>query len=140
MEYSFGIIPLRRIGRQWEVFLIQHRGAGHWAFPKGHAEEGETSQETAQREMQEETGLRLVNWLPYPPLEETYRFNRHGKLVDKRVTYFIAEVTGEVCLQSQEIAAGRWLNLKEALDLITFTEGKRICQRLMELFTREQTR
>jgi bis(5'-nucleosidyl)-tetraphosphatase len=134
-EHSFGVIPLRRVNQQWEVFLIQHRGAGHWAFPKGHPEEGETPEETAQRELREETGLHLVKWLPYPPLEEAYLFKRHDSLVHKKVTYFIAEVEGEVHLQPQEIAAGRWLALEEALDLITFEEGKRICRRLTELLT-----
>ncbi|MBD3304395.1 NUDIX domain-containing protein, partial [Candidatus Woesearchaeota archaeon] len=41
-----------------KYLLVKHKEGGHWDFPKGHAEEGETEEETALREIYEETGLR----------------------------------------------------------------------------------
>ena len=37
--------------------MVKHRAGGHWAFPKGHVEKGETETETAVREVLEETGV-----------------------------------------------------------------------------------
>src|SRR5690242_3522002 len=104
-EYSYGIIPLRR-GSQgdWEALLIQH-GGGHWSFPKGHAEKGEKPEETAIRELQEETGLMIGKFLDVNPLKETYRFMWKGSYVHKTVAYYIAEVQGELNLQIDEVRA-----------------------------------
>ena len=56
-EQSFGIIPLRRVGEAWEIFLVVHRHGLHVGFPKGHADLGEDEILTATRELKEETGL-----------------------------------------------------------------------------------
>ena len=42
-----------------EILLIKHKNGGHWAFPKGHVENKETEEETALREIWEETGLKV---------------------------------------------------------------------------------
>lgn len=55
-EKSCGAVVVREDAGQKEILLIRHN-AGHWAFPKGHMEEGETEVQTASREIQEETGL-----------------------------------------------------------------------------------
>ena len=60
-EFSFGIVPLQCVNEQWQVLLVQHQ-AGHWAFPKGHAEIGEEPKQTAERELLEETGLVAKEW------------------------------------------------------------------------------
>ena len=91
-DESFGVIPLRKGQKHWEVFLIQHNRSGYWGFPKGHAEEGETPQEAAFRELKEETNLELVHLLQKEPLMEQYTFMMDGLRVFKRVSYFIAEV------------------------------------------------
>lgn len=55
-EVSYGIVPLRYMEGGWQILLIRHH-AGHWTFPKGHADRGESPQQTAERELREETGL-----------------------------------------------------------------------------------
>jgi 8-oxo-dGTP pyrophosphatase MutT (NUDIX family) len=52
-----GGIVIRRNGDQLEVLLV-HRPRGDWSFPKGKADQGESDEHTAVREVEEETGLR----------------------------------------------------------------------------------
>ena len=48
-DFSCGVIPYRVVDGTRQFLLIQHK-AGHWAFPKGHPEAGETNLQTARRE------------------------------------------------------------------------------------------
>ena len=57
-DASFGVIPFKKIKGVWHVFLICHHD-GHWGFPKGHPEGEETSIQAAERELFEETGLKI---------------------------------------------------------------------------------
>ncbi len=127
MEHSYGIIPLRRVGSKWETLLVKHQ-KGHWAFPKGHSDGQESPQETASRELHEETELRVIHFLSNEPLKEFYTYKLDGHLVEKTVIYFLAEVEGEVKIQIEEIEDFRWLSLEEAKQLTTFPESRRLVQ------------
>lgn len=48
----------RRVGQSVEFLLVRTSGGGHWTFPKGHVEAGESGWAAAQREAQEEAGVR----------------------------------------------------------------------------------
>lgn len=133
IQHSFGIIPLRNKG-QWEVFLVQHH-AGHWSFPKGKLEEGETPHEAAGRELFEETGLSVVKFLPFEELNEHYIFTFEKKIINKEVTYFMAEVAGQEKLQPAEISQGRWFSLSDAAKMITFKEAHKICVKVQHLLS-----
>lgn len=133
-EASFGIIPLRRSVSGWEVLLIQHRSGGHWSFPKGHAEAGESPKQTAVRELTEETGLSIVRFLKQDPLIEHYYFQRNGSEIDKTVTYFLAEVGNEeVSLQDAELVNYRWVPIEKAAGVVTFQESKSLCLEIEKL-------
>jgi 8-oxo-dGTP pyrophosphatase MutT (NUDIX family) len=125
-EESFGIIPLSKKEGQWHVFLIQHRAGRYWGFPKGHAEPNETPLQAALRELKEETSLECITLMRETPLEEQYYFQVEGKRIFKRVAYFVAEVSGEVVLQKEEINDGIWVPFPEAIDKVTHLEGKSI--------------
>ena len=133
-EYSYGIIPLKYNDslKGWEVLLVQHHG-GYWAFPKGHANEGESSKETAARELKEETGLIVEHYLLDDILRENYVFSSHKKKIHKTVFYFIASVRGEVILQKEEILGSCWLPLNQAMDQMTFPEGRNLCIKTIKL-------
>lgn len=131
-DYSYGIIPLRKKGRKWEVLLIQH-GKKHWAFPKGHSEKNEEKHETAIRELKEETNLDIVSFLPFEPVVEHYFFRNGSTLVEKFSTYFLALVEGEVSVQKEEIEDFKWLQVHEAEELATFKQTKEICRQTIKL-------
>lgn len=125
-HYSFGIVPLTYRNNYWEAFLVQHRNGSHWGFPKGHAEKGESPKDTAERELLEETGMRVLRYLPHPYLVERYKFLYEGIMVDKTVRFYLAEVTPDYVLQKEELVEGKWLPLKDLLDYAIFDEEKNL--------------
>lgn len=130
-DHSFGVIPYRQNDAGGREFLLIQHLAGHWSFPKGHAERGESPLETALRELAEETGLADVPLRPRPALEEHYRFTkRSGKLIDKTVTYYLGRVDADarITVQPEEVAAYAWANASDAMDRLTFDEGRRLLE------------
>ena len=105
-ERSYGIIPLRRVAKGWEVLLVKHASAGFWGFPKGHANKGESPEQTAVRELCEETGLAPVRFLFERSFQEHYLYRKKEQLISKQVAFFVAEVSGEVSPQQEEVVFG----------------------------------
>ncbi len=119
-EKSCGAIVLREGEGGPEVLLLRHR-AGHWDFPKGHVEEGESEEQTALREVKEESGLSVaieegfrgaVRYSPYPGCE-------------KEVVFFLASpLSGSLSLQQEEVSEGGWFTPEEALKTITYDSSR----------------
>ncbi|MBA3958324.1 MAG: NUDIX domain-containing protein [Parachlamydiaceae bacterium] len=130
-QYSYGVIPLRKFKGAWQVLLIQH-GTGHWSFPKGHPEAGEEPQQTAIRELEEETGLRIKKFISENQFKETYQFMWKSVYIHKTVTYFLAEVTGEVVVQVEEIKDAKWVSVEEAAQHVTFPAARQICLQVFQ--------
>lgn len=131
-ESSYGIIPLSNKAGKWHVLLIQLH-AGHWGFPKGHSEPKEQPQEAAERELKEETGLTILRYLSHQTLVEAYHFFFSGKRIEKTVTYFLAEVTGDLSLQPEEVKDAKWVPLTEATNHLTFPASQTLCKRAEQL-------
>lgn len=125
-DFSCGVIPYRVVDGAREFLLVQHQ-AGHWSFPKGHPEKDETHEQTALRELEEETGIGKVELDRSHPFEERYDFTkRSGKRVRKRVIYFVGRVSAghSVRLQAEEVADYAWAEADEARRRMTFDEGR----------------
>ena len=86
-EKSCGAIVYRKHHGNTEILLIKHINSGHWSFPKGHVEQGETEVETALREIKAETSLDV---LIDPTFRETVTYFPR-KDTQKVVVYFIAK-------------------------------------------------
>ncbi len=129
-DESFGIIPVHTQAGS-RHFLLIHQTKGHWSFPKGHADPGETPAQTALRELAEETGVKSVKLLTDERFIERYTFiNKKGQRIDKTVTFFIGHVNDlTVTTQPDEVQDHAWLTAEQAKDRLTFPEAR-------ELFTR----
>ncbi len=105
-----------------EVLLIHHN-AGHWDFPKGHVEEGETEIETATREVKEETNIDVE-------VDETYRYStKYSPKEDvvKEVIYFLAKnISDNKQAQLEEVSEVKWFNFNDAIKQITFDNSRDI--------------
>lgn len=114
--------------------LILHQ-KGHWAFPKGHPEPGETDLETACREVTEETGLTRFKVISDRSFQEVYQFNTKGKTIVKTVTYFVALIDPtpdnrppQVTVQQAEVSDFQWCTYREALTRITFPANRQVLE------------
>ena len=122
-EKSCGAIVYRKHHGNTEILLIKHINSGHWSFPKGHMEMGESETETALREIKEETGLDVL--LDPTFCESVTYFPR--KDTQKVVVYFIAKAkTFDYTPQEDEIAEIRWVDIGHAVTMLTYENDKTI--------------
>ncbi|KKR21603.1 MAG: NUDIX hydrolase [Candidatus Moranbacteria bacterium GW2011_GWA2_39_41] len=143
-EKSVGAVVFRESENGEREFLLLHYPSGHWDFPKGHVEKGETEEETLRREVEEETGIRELQIMAGFKDSMRYSYeakgeekekriaNRAGLHVFKRVVYYVAE-TKELDIQvSFEHIGFEWLNFEKAINRVTFADGKRIMRKAGE--------
>lgn len=132
-ENCFGIIPLTFREGQWQVFIIQHVKGKYWGFPKGHGLPFESTKESAERELKEETGMDVVSYLPYPHLTQAYQFKRGGESVEKKICYYLAKVSAQYVINSPEIIQGRWIYLEDLISFVTFKDEEKFFQSVIDL-------
>lgn len=121
-EKSCGAVIFRK-DTEWNVLLIRHIKGKHISFPKGHVESGETESKTAEREVFEETGLRVR-------IDRRFRAeNRYNIRNDtqKLVVIFAAQTDQvELTPQPEEIAEAFWLPIDAALARLTYERDRKI--------------
>ena len=121
-EKSCGAVIWREREGARQYLLACHNG-GHWSFPKGHVEGAETEEETAAREIREETGLtadidtgfrQIVTYSPAPG-------------IIKDVVFFTATPTGGTERpQEEEIAQLGWFPFQEACRKVTYATDEEV--------------
>ena len=121
-EKSCGAVIFRR-AEDWNVLLIRHTQGRHISFPKGHVEPGETESQTAEREVFEETGLRVR-------VDRRFRAeNRYNIRPDtQKLVVIFAALTEqeEITPQPEEIAEAFWLPVEQAAERLTYERDRKI--------------
>ena len=132
-RFEFSAGGIARDGDRLLMIRVQTlEGREMWTFPKGHLEAGETAEQAALREVEEETGYRCEITAPLDKV--AYWFERDGILTKKAVTWFsmkALEKTGEH--DPKEILEARWVPIEEVKQLIRYKSDRKIFARLMEL-------
>jgi len=117
-----GIVWRRTKKGSIEILLIQDT-KDRWTIPKGHIEEGETPKETAEREINEETGLKemkMQSWLG----KINFRYRRQQSLVLMTTEIFLVEAIGDTDdITPEEWMKGiKWMSTNDALDKIEYDD------------------
>ena len=120
-----------------KVLLIRHRHGGHWSFPKGHVEGNETEEETALREVREETGKKIVL---IPGFREKVDYSPKPN-VSKEVVYFLSTTDDDyVKIQEEEISQSCWMEVDKAYNSVSFANDRHLLSKAMDFFNRKADR
>lgn len=134
-EKSCGAVIYRKVGEGLEFLVVKSKPNGHWGFPKGHVEKGESEEETAKREVFEETGLSVS-------LHDGFRTRIEYPLANSRlkeVIFFISEVLNQsVNIQEEEIEEFRWVKYSDAFDTLTFKNNKQVLMEARDFLNSEK--
>ena len=103
-----------------------------WSLPKGHIEEGETPEEAAIREVQEETGITSSITRSLGVID--FWFMASGKRIHKTVHHFLfEEVGGVLAPQESEVDEVAWFPLDEIVDRLAYPDEKKLIARSGDL-------
>ena len=110
-----------RGGEALEVLVVHRPRYDDWSFPKGKADPGESDEDCALREVEEETGLRCALGEELPSTAYT---DAQGR--PKRVRYWRMEpVAGELEFQ-HEVDDARWVSVDAARSLLTYRRDEEL--------------
>ncbi len=124
-QFSAGIIPYI-IKNNKRLYLLLHYESGHWDFPKGQIEKGETKHQAAVRELQEEAGISAEMDNDF---EESFSYffrDRDGTLVKKEVYFFVGKANSEKITLSFEHQDYAWLEFENAITQLTYKNAKEL--------------
>lgn len=130
-DASYGVIPIRRVGDTWEVFLIHQFSRignnSYWILPKGHPEGEETPLQAAARELREETDMTAAQLLSEPVFTLEYGFAYEGVQIQKTVQFFIGIITQDTYhLDGEEVKEAGWYSLEAAKERLSYQDTKQM--------------
>ena len=132
---SGGAIYRKQEGR-CEVALIlrsTRKGKKIWCLPKGLMQETESPEETARREVREETGLEgkvneklgEIQYIFYSPEE-------HSRIQKTVYFFLIGYLHGSVADHDSEVEEARWFPIEAAIDLLMYETERDIVKKAMQ--------
>lgn len=124
------VFRVRKGARQ---YLLIRNARGHWDFPKGKCEAGESLLETVRREAREETGLTDLVIVPRFAKRLRWRYREEGRPAMKQADFLLARTAGARVRLSHEHRAARWVELDEALRLVGFPNARAML-RIVDIF------
>jgi 8-oxo-dGTP pyrophosphatase MutT (NUDIX family) len=127
-EFSAGGIVFKKEGSNLFILVSQHSQHKGWVFPKGLIGDrdeikGEKKEDTAIREVEEETGAKGEILKQITPV--TYWYVWEGEKRKKTVYYFIMKyISGDITKHDHEMSAVEWLPQDKVLDRLSYKTDK----------------
>lgn len=137
-EFSAGGIVFKEKENGPKFLLIKNMAMrdpsqSYWGFPKGHLDKSESSKEAAIREVKEEVGLEVevVDKIG----QSSYMFQANGEKIFKIVTMFLMKAKKEeLTIQDLEIQEAKWVDSKEALNILSFPNDKKLLEKALNIY------
>jgi 8-oxo-dGTP pyrophosphatase MutT (NUDIX family) len=122
-----------------KYYLIISLLKNEWNLPKGGVETGETLEQTALRELYEETGFKSLEFFVKDPIYTSkYIFEEKGQEYSKSVIYFLfttlEETSAHTKEMDQENLSGAWFSYEEAIKKASFEDSKKGLKIAQEIF------
>src|SRR5215211_5620815 len=140
-EFSAGGVVVRRLRGRWFVAAIRPGGRpeGVWGLPKGNLGPGERPEQTAEREIAEETGVRALLVRKLGDVRYVYTQsweNGHGERIFKVVSFYLFRYSGGrlgdiPAALAHEVDEVRWLPLEEAPKLLAYKGERDMAERAL---------
>ena len=129
-QISAGGIVYKREGQKFKVCLISKKGGKVWALPKGRLIPGENLEETARREIAEETGVLTEVKEKIDEINYYFYWKDANVLYHKTVYFYLMPVIQEnFCPRDSEADRVIWLTLGEAFKRLTYINEKEILKK-----------
>ena len=120
-----GVVWRRTPGTGVEVVVCGLTRENRWSLPKGTPDSGETIEQTALREVREETGLEVKSGPKVGTIR--YWFTANGVRFHKMVHHWLMEpIGGDVSNHDHEFDDVRWLPIGQAHRLLTYADERKI--------------
>ncbi|MCV6972804.1 NUDIX hydrolase [Mycobacterium bohemicum] len=117
---------------------VDRRGRMLWSLPKGHIEQGETAEQTAIREVAEETGIKGSVLAALGRID--YWFVTDGRRVHKTVHHYLMRFSGgELCDEDLEVAEVAWVPIQDLPARLAYADERRLAQVADELIDKLQS-
>ena len=130
--WSAGGAILRKNNKQTEVLICERFSENIIALPKGKPNEGEDEEETAVREVREETGINAI--IKSKIKDIFYSFESSDGIINKKVSFFLMEkIDGEISNHDDEFDKVYWENWDSALNKLSYQGEKDVLEKAIEL-------
>ena len=137
-EFSAGGVLVRRFQGRWWLAAIRPGGRpeGIWALPKGNVGPGEPPEETAVREVAEETGIEAVSTGKLGDVR--YIYTRGGSRIFKVVSFYLlryrrGRIDDVPARFRHEVGEARWLPLEDASRLLSYKGEREMAEKALAL-------
>lgn len=128
IHHSAGGAVLARHDERLMVALIHTHGKTRYGLPKGTIDEGEIPEQTAVREVHEETGLSAEILCHLDEID--YQFRARQILIHKYVDFYLMRyLGGELVPQLEEVDDAVWIPIERAVALLAFDSERRVVER-----------
>ena len=116
-----GVVWRRTNSAKVEVLLVHRPKYDDWTLPKGKLDDGESAEEAAVREVEEETGLQVTLGEELPATDYHDRYGR-----PKHVRYWAMGVTGGQFRPNREVDEVRWLPIEAAKEALSYARDREV--------------